>query len=116
MIDAILSHANHLSVPRDTPLKGALRLRRALGLRACVRARATTGLEGLEPKSVKKKLKQPSFAAGLSRDDVYEGAELLELDLDEHIANVIAALSRSPVSSGCAAKLRSPASNPVRPL
>ena len=40
----------------------------------------------------KKKLKQPSFAAGVSRDDVYEGAELLELELDEHIANVVAAL------------------------
>ena len=47
---------------------------------------------GLEPQSVKKKLKQPSFAAGVSRDDVYQGAELLELELDEHIANVVAAL------------------------
>ena len=51
-----------------------------------------TGLEGLEPKSVKKKLKQPSFAAGVSRDDVYEGAELLGIELDQHIANVVEAL------------------------
>jgi predicted hydrolase (HD superfamily) len=51
-----------------------------------------TGLEGLEPKSVRKKLKQPSFAAGVHRDEVYAGAELLGLDLDEHIANVVAAL------------------------
>jgi predicted hydrolase (HD superfamily) len=56
-----------------------------------------TGLDGLEPKSVKKKLKQPSFAAGVSREDVYHGAELLELGLDEHIANVIAALQ--PIAS-----------------
>jgi predicted hydrolase (HD superfamily) len=41
---------------------------------------------------VRKKLKQPSFAAGVSRDDVNTGAELLGLGLDEHIANVIAAL------------------------
>jgi predicted hydrolase (HD superfamily) len=51
-----------------------------------------TGLEGLDPKSVKKKLKQPSFAAGVHRDEVYGGAEGLGIDLDEHIRNVIAAL------------------------
>jgi predicted hydrolase (HD superfamily) len=41
---------------------------------------------------VRKKLRQPSFAAGVSREDVYEGAEELGVDLDEHIANVVAAL------------------------
>ena len=93
VIDAILSHANHLSVPRDTPLKRSLFACDELSgfVHACGLVRPT-GLEGLEPKSVKKKLKQPSFAAGVSRDDVYEGAELLELDLDDHIANVVAAL------------------------
>ena len=93
VIDAILSHANHLSIPRDTPLKRALFACDELSgfVHACGLVRPT-GLDGLEPKSVKKKLKQPSFAAGVSRDDVYEGADLLELELDEHIANVIAAL------------------------
>jgi predicted hydrolase (HD superfamily) len=51
-----------------------------------------TGIDGLEPKSVRKKLKQPSFAAGVHRDEVYAGAELLGLELDRHIANVIDAL------------------------
>jgi putative nucleotidyltransferase with HDIG domain len=93
VIDAILSHANHLSVPRDSPLKRSLFACDELSgfVHACGLVRPT-GLDGLEPKSVKKKLKQPSFAAGVSREDVYEGAELLELDLDEHIANVVAAL------------------------
>ena len=51
-----------------------------------------TGLEGLTPKSVRKKLKQPSFAAGVHRDEVTAGAALLGLELDAHISNVIAAL------------------------
>ena len=78
---------------RDTPLKKSLFACDELSgfVHACGLVRPT-GLEGLEPKSVKKKLKQPSFAAGVSREDVYEGAELLELELDEHIANVVAAL------------------------
>jgi putative nucleotidyltransferase with HDIG domain len=93
VIEGVLSHANHLDLPRDTPLKKALFACDELSgfVHACGLVRPT-GLEGLEPKSVKKKLKQPSFAAGVSRDDVYEGAELLGIDLDEHIANVISAL------------------------
>jgi putative nucleotidyltransferase with HDIG domain len=93
VIDTVLSHANHLSLPRDTPLKKALFACDELSgfVHACGLVRPT-GLDGLEPKSVRKKLKQPSFAAGVSRDDVYEGAEELGLELDEHIANVIAAL------------------------
>jgi putative nucleotidyltransferase with HDIG domain len=93
VIDAVLSHANHLGIARDTPLKKSLFACDELSgfVHACGLVRPT-GLEGLEPKSVKKKLKQPSFAAGVSRDDVYEGAALLELELDEHIANVVAAL------------------------
>jgi putative nucleotidyltransferase with HDIG domain len=98
VIEAVLSHANHLSLPRDTPLKKALFACDELSgfVHACGLVRPT-GLEGLEPKSVKKKLKQPSFAAGVSREDVYEGAELMELELDQHIANVVEALQ--PIAS-----------------
>jgi putative nucleotidyltransferase with HDIG domain len=93
VVDAVLSHANHLSVPRDTPLKKSLFACDELSgfVHACGLVRPT-GLDGLEAKSVKKKLKQPSFAAGVNRDDVYEGAELLGLELDTHITNVIEAL------------------------
>jgi putative nucleotidyltransferase with HDIG domain len=93
VVETILSHANHLGLPRDTLLKKTLFACDELSgfVHACGLVRPT-GLEGLEPKSVRKKLKQPSFAAGVSRDDVYEGAELLGIDLDEHIANVVEAL------------------------
>jgi putative nucleotidyltransferase with HDIG domain len=93
VVDAVLSHAEHLSIPRDTPLKKTLFACDELsGFVHAVGLVRPTGLEGLEPKSVKKKLKQPSFAAGVHRDEVYAGAEGLGLDLDEHIRNVIAAL------------------------
>jgi putative nucleotidyltransferase with HDIG domain len=93
VVEAVLSHAEHLAMPRDTPLKRALFACDELSgfVHACGLVRPT-GLDGLEPKSVRKKLKQPSFAAGVHRDEVYAGAELLELELDEHIANVIEAL------------------------
>jgi putative nucleotidyltransferase with HDIG domain len=98
VIEAVLSHAEHLGLPRDTPLKKTLFACDELSgfVHACGLVRPT-GIDGLEPKSVKKKLKQPSFAAGVHRDEVYAGAELLGIDLDEHIANVIEALQ--PVAS-----------------
>ena len=46
----------------------------------------------MKPKSVKKKLNQPSFAAAVNRDEVRGGAEELGVDFDEHLAFVIAAL------------------------
>jgi predicted hydrolase (HD superfamily) len=46
----------------------------------------------MTPKSVKKKLKQPSFAAAVNRDEVRQGAEELGVDFDEHLRKVIAAL------------------------
>jgi putative nucleotidyltransferase with HDIG domain len=93
LIDAVLSHAEHLAIPRDTQLKKTLFACDELSgfVHACGLVRPA-GLEGLEPKSVKKKLKQPSFAAGVHRDEVYAGADLLGIGLDEHIANVVAAL------------------------
>ena len=93
VVEAVLSHAEHLEMPRDTPLKRTLFACDELSgfVHACGLVRPT-GLDGLEPKSVKKKLKQPSFAAGVHRDEVYAGAEGLGLELDEHIRNVVAAL------------------------
>jgi len=93
VIEAVLSHAEHLGLPRDTLLKRALFACDELSgfIHACGLVRPS-GLDGLEPKSVRKKLKQPSFAAGVHRDEVYRGAEELGIELDEHIRNVVAAL------------------------
>ena len=93
VVETVLSHAEHLGLPRDTLLKKTLFACDELSgfVHACGLVRPT-GLEGLEPKSVRKKLKQPSFAAGVHRDEVYAGAELLGLELERHIANVIEAL------------------------
>jgi putative nucleotidyltransferase with HDIG domain len=93
VIEAILSHAEHLSLPRDTPLKKTLFACDELSgfIHACGLVRPD-GIDSLTPKSVRKKLKQPSFAAGVNRDDVYKGAEELGVELDEHIAFVIDAL------------------------
>ncbi|HZR92357.1 MAG TPA: HD domain-containing protein [Gaiellaceae bacterium] len=101
VIDAVLSHADHLSLPRDTPLKKTLFACDELSgfVAACSLVRPD-GIASLEPKSVRKKLKQPSFAAGVHRDEVYAGAELLGLDFDEHVANVIAAMREAAPALG----------------
>jgi putative nucleotidyltransferase with HDIG domain len=98
VVETVLSHAEHLALPRDTQLKKALFACDELSgfVHACALVRPTA-LEGLEPKSVKKKLKQPSFAAGVHRDEVYRGAEELGVDLDEHIRTIVEALQ--PIST-----------------
>jgi putative nucleotidyltransferase with HDIG domain len=93
IVQTVLSHAEHLALPRDTLLKKTLFACDEMSgfVHACGLVRPT-GLDGLEPKSVRKKLKQPSFAAGVHRDEVYAGAEGLGVELDRHIANVVEAL------------------------
>jgi predicted hydrolase (HD superfamily) len=93
LIDAVAGHATFLGVPRETRLARTLYAVDELSgfVAACALVRPT-GIHGLTPKSVKKKLKQPSFAAGVDRDEVRAGAEELGLDFDEHVAFVIAAM------------------------
>jgi len=93
VVEGVLSHAQHLGLPRDTPLKKTLFACDELAgfIHACGLVRPD-GIDTLEPKSVRKKLKQPSFAAGVNRDDVYQGAEELGVDLDEHIRFVTEAM------------------------
>jgi len=93
IIRAIGSHANYANLPRETPMEKYLYACDELSgfITACAYVRPT-GIEGMAPKSVKKKLKQPSFAAGVNRDEVRQGAEELGVDFDEHVAFLIAAM------------------------
>ena len=97
LIESVLSHAEHLAMPRDTDLKKTLFACDELAgfIHACGLVRPD-GIETLTPKSVKKKLKQPSFAAGVHRDEVYAGAELLGVDFDDHVQTVTDAMK--PIS------------------
>ena len=93
VVQATFSHASHTGVARESLLQKTVFACDELAgfVHACGLVRPD-GIDTLEPKSVRKKLKQPSFAAGVNRDEVYEGALELGVDLDEHIAFVIAAL------------------------
>jgi len=94
LLDAVAGHAEYLNVPRTTPLARALFAVDELSgfVAACALVRPT-GIEGLKPKSVRKKLKQPSFAAKVDRDQIRRGVEELGVDEGEHIQLVIDAMA-----------------------
>jgi len=96
VVRGIASHADFLGVPRETPMEKTLYAVDELSgfLLACAYVRPE-GIHGLTPKSVKKKLKQPSFAAAVNREEVVRGAEELGVDFDEHVRFVIAALEEN---------------------
>jgi putative nucleotidyltransferase with HDIG domain len=101
VIDAVAGHATFLNVPRETPMAKTLFAVDELSgfVAACALVRPT-GIHGLTPKSVKKKLKQPSFAAAVNRDEVRAAADELGVDFDEHVARVIAAMEERAAELG----------------
>jgi putative nucleotidyltransferase with HDIG domain len=105
IIGAILSHAewNLADYPRDRPIRKTLfAVDELCGfVTACALVRPTK-LAGLEPSSVRKKMKTASFAAAVSRDDIVNGAALLHLPLDEHISHVITAMQAAAAELGLA--------------
>lgn len=90
---AILGHANYTGVPRDSKLARALYACDELTgfIVACSLVRPS-GIWDLESKSVKKKLKDKAFARTVNRNEVYESIDEFQVDLDEHISFIIAAL------------------------
>lgn len=94
VVHAILAHrADFTGVEPETPLDRALLACDELtGLITATALVRPNGIDDLKPKSVKKKMKDPTFARGVDRADVRAGAELLGIELDEHITNVIEAM------------------------
>jgi len=94
-VRAVASHADFLEVSRDSPLEKTLYAVDELSgfVMACAYVRPE-GIHGMTPKSVKKKMKTPAFAAAVDRDELRAGAEALGVDFDEHVAFVIDALEQ----------------------
>jgi putative nucleotidyltransferase with HDIG domain len=101
LIRAVASHADYLGVPRESEMERALAAVDELCgfILACAYVRPS-GIHGLTPKSVRKKLGQPSFAAAVSREDITRGAQELGVELDGLIESVIAALEPLAVQLG----------------
>jgi predicted hydrolase (HD superfamily) len=93
MVRAIAAHAPYLDVEPSSPMERTLvAVDELCGFLVACAAVRPEGIVGLTPKSVKKKLKQPSFAAAVDREEVRHGADAIGVDFDEHVAFVIAAL------------------------
>jgi putative nucleotidyltransferase with HDIG domain len=94
LVRAVASHADFLGVSRDSPMEKTLfAVDELCGFVLAVAYVRPEGLVGMTPKSVKKKLKQPSFAAAVNREELRHGAEELGVDFDEHLQIVIDALA-----------------------
>jgi predicted hydrolase (HD superfamily) len=101
VIEAVAGHADFMGVPRTTRLAQTLYGVDELSgfVVACALVRPT-GIEGMKPKSVRKKLKQPSFAAKVDRGQIQQGIEELGVDETEHIQVVIDALAENASELG----------------
>jgi putative nucleotidyltransferase with HDIG domain len=94
IVQAILSHADHTGVPRETLMqKALLACDEITGLITAVAlVRPSRSLDDLKVKSVKKKWKDRSFAAGANREEIAQAADEFEVELWEHVGNVILAM------------------------
>jgi putative nucleotidyltransferase with HDIG domain len=94
VIKAVLSHADHTKVPRDTRLEHTLFACDEMAgfVTAASLVRPSKSVLDLEASSVVKRMKDKAFARAVSRDDLKKGAEELGLPLADHITNVIAGM------------------------
>ncbi len=93
IVHAIAAHAPYLGVePESDMARALLAVDELSGFVLAVAYVRPEGIHGMTPKSVKKKLKTPAFAAAVSREDVARGPELLGTELDDLIRTVVGAL------------------------
>lgn len=104
IVRAILSHADHTGVPRQSLMEKALfACDEITGLITAVAlVRPSKSLYDLEAKSVRKKWKDRAFAAGANREEIERAANEFGIDLWEHVDNVIFAMRRIAPSLGLA--------------
>ena len=95
LIRTILSHADSTGVPRDTLMaKTLFAVDELTGfITAVALVRPSKKVAEVTPKSVKKKIKDKGFARAVNRDDIREGALLLEIELADHIQNITDAMT-----------------------
>lgn len=105
-IQAILSHADYMGVPRVTPLQKALYACDELAgfITAVALVRPNKSLAEVEVKSVTKKFKDKAFARTVNREDIFRGTEELGVPLEEHVAFCLEALKRIAEQLGLAGK------------
>jgi len=93
IIRAVGAHANHTGIPRESLLERAIfacdEISGFVIAVALVKGRA---LSAVTPESVRKRMKEKSFARGVNRDDLLQGAEELGIPFDEHVEHVVRAL------------------------
>jgi putative nucleotidyltransferase with HDIG domain len=105
VVEAVAGHAESLDVPRETQMAKTLFAVDELSgfVAACALVRPT-GIEGMKPKSVRKKLKTPSFAAKVDRDQIQRAIDELGVDENEHIQLVIDAMAERADELGLSAE------------
>lgn len=117
LIYSVLSHANYLQdvAPRRSLMDKALYACDELSnfIIAVALVRPSKSIHEVDVAAVRKKMKDKRFAAGVNREDVVAGAELLGVDLDEHIAFVIEALKPVAAELGIAGAAGAEAADPV---
>lgn len=102
IVQAVLSHANHSGVPRNTRMQKALYACDELTglITAVALVRPSRSILDVKVKSIKNKWKDRAFAAGANREEMEDGARELGLDLWEHAGNVLAAMQANAAELG----------------
>ena len=102
ILHAILAHADYSGTPRESHLDKALFACDELAgfLTACALVKPTRSIGDVEVAGMRKKMKDKAFARAVKREDILEGAALLDLAVEDHIANCLAAMKASAAALG----------------